>query len=347
MNNWQNLLVSENESIKNVMALFEKNGAQIAIVTDQNKKLLGTVTDGDIRRGILKDISINDSIKKIMHISPVFIKNTIPEKEVIKILNCFELKYLPIVNENNILCGVYSKSDFIGSPLKRNSVVIMAGGEGLRLRPVTNHLPKPLVDINGTPIIEKLIINLIDQGFQNFFISINYLGDMIKNYFGDGKKWGVNIQYLKENKKLGTAGSLTLLKKTKDDILIVNGDLVTNVNFSRILENHIRENAVVSIATQKVMFRVPYGVINYKNTIVSSLEEKPILSYSINCGIYTVSPKVINEIEKDESIDMTCLINRLLKKKNKVVLFPIFENWNDIGNISDLERIRGNYLNVE
>lgn len=342
MKNWQNLLVSGEETIKNVMSLFEKNGEQIAVVVKDNV-LIGTVTDGDIRRGILKNIHTEDVVKKIMNPTPVTISNDISQTDIVVKFNALDIKYLPVVDNQRRVVDICSKSDLAEPFSKYNPIVIMAGGEGLRLRPFTENLPKPLVDINGTSILEKLLVNLINQGFQNFFLSINYLGEMIEGYFGDGKKWGINISYLKEDKKLGTAGSLKLLGNANDNILVLNGDLVTNVNFNRMLEYHASEEASVTIGIQKAVLRVPYGVVNYTGTFVSSLEEKPVLTYSINCGIYVISPQVVGLISENENIDMTCLISMLLEKQEKVVAFPIYEEWHDIGNVRDLERVRSSY----
>lgn len=345
MKNWQNLVIREGETIKSVMGLFEKNNAQIAIVATQDNILVGTVTDGDIRRGILKNIDLNDSIKQVVNYKPVTVAQNTPYQEVFQKAVALDLKYIPIVNEKKEIKGVYSKEDLVSAPLRDNPVVIMAGGEGLRMRPLTNTIPKPLVDLNGTPIIERLLVHLINQGFKDFYLSINYLGDMIENYFGDGKRWGVSISYLKEDRKLGTAGSLKLLddRKIENNVIVLNGDLVTNINFGQLVDYHVSETADATIGAQKVFLKVPYGVINYQDNRVLSLKEKPLASYCVNCGIYVLSPNIIKEIQIDDKIDMTCLINQLTQQKKKVILFPIYEDWQDIGNLRDLEVVRQLY----
>ncbi len=342
MKDWKKLVIQEGETIKGVMSLFEKNRAQIAIVASQDNILMGTITDGDIRRGILKNIDLNDNVQKVINNNPVTVFQSTPSQEIFKKAIALDLKYIPVINEKRELKGVYSKDDLLSITSRDNPVVIMAGGEGIRLRPITNTIPKPLVDLNGSPIIERLLVHLINQGFKNFYLSINYLGDMIESYFGDGKKWGVNISYLKEDKKLGTAGSLKLLEKEKIDknIIILNGDLVTSVNFGELLDYHVNDDADATVGIQKIWLKVPYGVINHEDRHVSSLEEKPLVPYCINCGIYVLSPKTISEIQTDKKIDMTCLIAQLLNHKKKVMVFPIYENWQDIGNIRDLEAVR-------
>lgn len=343
MKNWQSLVVQSFHSIKDAMNLFEKNNAQIVLVVDESNVLLGTVTDGDIRRGLLKFVNLTDSVITVMNPKPITAFAHTLEDEVLKKISNLDIKYVPIVDEKRKIKGVYSKEDFSKVLPKDNPVIIMAGGDGIRLRPLTENLPKPLVDINGCPIIERLLLQLIDQGFGKFYLSVNYLGEMIENYFGDGKKWGVEISYLKEDQKLGTAGSLHLLKSPNKDLIVLNGDLVTSINFKQLLAFHSDEKADVTIGIQHITFRVPYGVVNYTEVKVDSLEEKPVLNYHVNCGIYVVNPKCLNEIRIEEKIDMTCLINRLIDKKYRVLAFPIYEEWHDIGNIRDLEKVRGIY----
>ena len=339
MKNWENLIVSEYTTLKEVMILFERYSVQIALVSNKNNNLLGVVTDGDMRRSLLRNVEINDCIKQTMNTSPVTVTlDTLPS-EITKKFNLFDIKYLPIIDKKNVIKGLYGKSDFIESLKNNTPVVIMAGGEGLRMRPLTERLPKSMVGINGTPIIEKLLSNLIEQGFSNFFFSINYLGEIIENYFGDGRKWGGNITYLKEGKKLGTGGALSLLKGVKNQLIILNGDLVTNVNFKMMLDYHKKEQACVTVGVKKTVFRVPYGVVNCKDMLIQSLDEKPIVHYNTNCGIYTLSAKVLDYVLEDQYVDMPCIINHLLKKKEKVVAFPIYEAWQDIGNIHDLEKV--------
>lgn len=339
MKDWENLIVSEQTTLKEVMALFEREGSQIALVANQDKVLLGVVTDGDMRRGLLRSVEINDSIKQTMNNVPVTILLGTPSNDIIQKFKLLDIKYLPIIDERRVLKGLYSSTDFVRSIKNDTPVVIMAGGEGRRMRPLTEKLPKSMLGINGTPIIEKLLVNLISQGFSHFFFSINYLGEVIENYFGDGKKWGIDITYLRENKKLGTGGALSFLKGINKELIILNGDLVTNVNFQMILEYHKKEKACLTVGIKNTEFRIPYGVVNCKDMIIQSLEEKPVIRYNTSCGIYTLSPRVLTQLPDDEYIDMPCIINYLLKNKEKVVAFPIYESWHDIGNVQDLEKV--------
>jgi dTDP-glucose pyrophosphorylase len=325
------------------MYLFERNNVQIALIANKENILLGVVTDGDIRRSLLKNIAITASVKETMNCAPTTVTGDQPPQEILKKFDIFDIKYIPIVDEKNIIKGLYSKTDLSQKQENHTPVVIMAGGEGVRLRPLTENLPKPLVTINGTPILESLIINLASQNFTNFYLSLNYLGQMIEDYFSDGAKWGVSIKYLREGTKLGTGGALSLLKAKNSPIIVLNGDLVTNVNFKMLLEHHIEHDACITVGVQKILFRVPYGVINCEGSSVTSLEEKPVLRYNTNCGIYAVSPQAIQTVSEGEKMDMTCLINQVLSENKKVTAFPIYEEWHDVATIHDLERIQKRY----
>lgn len=343
MENWENLVVSEQTTLREVMVLFERYGAQIALVADSHRMLLGVVTDGDMRRSLLKNITLTDPIKDTMNKTPITVTPDVPPEEILKKFDLLGMKYLPVVDENKVIQGIYRRSDFIQTQKQHTPVVIMAGGEGLRLRPLTKNLPKPLININGTPIIEMLFTKLIEQGFNQFFLSINYLGEMIEAHFGDGKKWGVNIQYLREEKKLGTGGALNFLRGINTDLILLNGDLVTNVNFKMLLEHHKKTDASVTVGVKKAFFRVPYGVVHSHDVMIHSLEEKPILQYNTNCGVYALAPYALDWIPEGAPIDMPCLINRLLEANKRVIAFPVYEEWHDVGNVRDLERLQNLY----
>lgn len=340
MKNWSKLLIKKETRIKYVLELFEKNNAQIVFIVE-DEILIGTITDGDIRRALLDNLNLDVSAESIMNTSPVVVPCNFSESEIQLKLKQHCIKYVPIVDSKGRIKSVYSSLDFEKFEEISNPVVIMAGGEGRRLRPLTDKLPKPMVDLNGVPIIEKNIVELISYGFRDFYISINYLGDIIKEHFGNGEKWDVSINYLEEDTKLGTAGSLSLLKDVKQDFFVINGDLVTNINFKTMLDHHVAERALATIALKRAGFKVPYGVVLNKSGKVTSIEEKPIVNYNVNCGIYILSPAIIPEIGKyKKSLDMPTLLRDVLKKDATVSAFSIYENWYDIADINDLEKVR-------
>ncbi len=340
MDGWKKLLVSKRTNIKKILSLFEKNTVQVAIVVEK-ERLIGTVTDGDIRRALLANLSLENTASTIMNKNPISVFEDEPQYEVELKMKKYDLRYIPVVDKNLNVRRVYSIHDFMGIDTFDTPVVIMAGGEGTRLRPVTKKIPKPMVEIAGRPLIEKGIVDLIARGFKNFYISINYLGEVIKNHLKDGKDWGVSINYLEENKKLGTAGSLSLLKGINEDFFVINGDLVTDINYQSMLKQHQKEKSEVTIAVKKTGFMVPYGVVMNEMGKVKSIEEKPTVNYNVNCGIYIMSPSILKWVEGlNEYIDMPLLLDRLIKNNIEISAFSVFEDWHDIANIKDLEKIR-------
>lgn len=340
MKDWKKLLIDKRAPLKEALALFEKNVAQIAIAS-KDGKLLGTVTDGDIRRALLNSLGLDTPIEKIMNTSPITVCASHTEEEIKVKMFGADIRYVPIIDKDKLLLGIYSNKDFQEDQRIPNDIIIMAGGEGKRLRPLTENRPKPMVDLNGRPILEKLLLRLISQGFYNFHISINYLGGIIEDYFGDGSKWGVNISYLKEDKKLGTAGALKLLRDIKDDFIVLNGDLVTTINMKNMLQHHKKESSQATVAVRNAAFQVPYGVILSNDNHVTSIQEKPTLNYNINCGLYVLSPSILPLVQKtSEAIDMPHLLNTILDQNEKVSVFSIFEDWYDVADLSDLETLK-------
>jgi NDP-sugar pyrophosphorylase family protein len=223
----------------------------------------------------------------------------------------------------------------------------MAGGLGTRLRPLTDDIPKPLLKVGNKPILETIIRNFAEHGFVNITISLNYKGDMIKDYFGDGSDFGVNIDYVEENKRLGTAGALSLLKENPHEpFFVMNGDLLTDVNFSHLLDFHSFGNSTATMCVREYEYQVPYGVIQTKDSDITSIVEKPIQKFFVNAGIYVLSPSVFNDIPENEFFDMPTLFNILIEKQKKVSSFPIHEYWLDIGRMSDFEQAQSEYFRI-
>ena len=326
-------------NIKKILNLFEKNTVQVAIVVDEGK-LIGTVTDGDIRRAILANLNLDNTASSIMNNNPIYVFEDEPRYQVELKIKKHDLRYIPVVDKNFNIKRVYSIHDFIGIDALDTPVVIMAGGEGSRLRPITEKIPKPMVELAGRPLIEKGILDLIGWGFNSFYISINYLGQIIKDHFQDGKDWGISISYLEENKKLGTAGCLSLLKDIKKDFFVINGDLVTDINYLSMLKQHQSEGSKVTMAVKKMSFMVPYGVVINDLKKVRSIQEKPVIEYNVNCGIYVMSPLALKSLEGlNDYLDMPSFLEKLIKDDFPVSAFSVFENWHDIANIRDLEKI--------
>ncbi len=308
---------------------------KLVLLVDKNNKLVGTITDGDIRRALLKNISTDSLCKNIMNDKPIIIsKNN--DNNAQQLLEKHNLP-LPIVDHQG---KIYSICNLESSTLKKNNniIVIMAGGKGERLMPLTLNTPKPMLPINNKPIIHRIIDNAKKYGFKNICISVNYKCEQLINYFKNGEKYEVNITYLKEEEPLGTAGALSLLNSDKisDPIIVINGDVLTSVNISQLLEYHINTNKDITMCAANYDVVVPYGTVEVDGTTITDITEKPLKSYLVNAGIYVINPKILKNIKPNTKIDMTILIEKYISNKN-VSIYPLHEQWIDIGSHKDYE----------
>jgi dTDP-glucose pyrophosphorylase len=347
MPNWKEILVSPVTSIFQTMEIIDKSTLQFAVVVDVENHLLGTVTDGDIRRGILKGLPLDTSIQYVMNPFPIYEdegKNELYYKE--KLVQK-KLKQLPIVDKEKRVIQIIFSEEFKRLDLKENIVVLMAGGLGTRLRPLTNDIPKPMLSIGNRPILETTIESFKRYGFSNFILSVNYKKQVIRDYFQDGQFLGVNISYIDEEKRLGTAGALSLLsEKPNHPFFVMNGDLLTKVNYEQLLEFHNETNSIATMCVREYDYQIPYGVIEIDNHSLLSIEEKPVHRSFVNAGIYVLNPKALEYIPKNSFYDMPDLFKRLINDKQIVSVFPLREYWMDIGKIDDYERAKGEYYEV-
>ena len=341
-------IISENFNISDCILHIGKVKIKTLIVTNKNKKLLGTVSDGDIRRGILKFRKLDISVKKIMKKKIFYLIKNKNKKINFEKLKANNILLIPVIDKRKKLLSIQKLEE--GLPKKNNisPVLIMAGGLGIRLRPITNRIPKPMIKINGVPILEKIINNFKDDGFKTFYISTFYKSERILNYFKDGSKWGINIKYLNEKFPLGTAGSLSLIpKKEKGPIIIANGDVLTKMSPSSLLDFHKNKNNDLTITSINYNHQLPFGSITIKNNKISKLVEKPETTYKVNAGIYVINKEIYKKVEKNKNISMTELIKKLLLKKKKISVFPIYESWEDLGDKKNLIKLnKENILNL-
>lgn len=347
MKNIKNLFVMENITIREALKIIDKGAIRIALVVDKNNKLLGTLSDGDIRRGLLKNYTLDDLIKNLYFKNPTVALKTESKEKIIQKAIKNQVYQIPIVDENNCLVDIVNLATLLNVSKKRNRVILMAGGLGTRLRPLTNDIPKPMLKVGNKPILETIIKNFASHGFVNITISLNYKAEMIKEYFKDGSDFGVNIDYVEENKRLGTAGALSLLKEQPTEpFFIMNADLLTDVNFSNLLDFHCFGNANATMCVREYEYQVPYGVIEIENSSIASIVEKPIKKFFVNAGIYVLSPNVFEYIPKNEFFDMPTLFNILIEKQKKVLSFSIHEYWLDIGRIEEYKKANKEYSEI-
>lgn len=329
-------ILSERDTIIQALIKINKNTTGTVVVVDEAHKLLGTLTDGDIRRALINNVSLNSSVEKIYHKKCIFFHEDYDKKQAGQAFNQY-IKIIPIINSDRVIVDILEKKDFPSEyEPKTNAVLIMAGGLGTRLRPLTQHLPKPMLKVGDKPILQLIIERLKRFGFSNILLSVNYKSDVIENYFMDGAAFGVSIRYIRENKRMGTAGSITLAENyLNEPFIVMNGDILTNLDFNHLLEFHQKNGFYMTVCSRSYEIQVPYGVLNIDNENIVSLDEKPIFRYVVSGGIYVLDPATIKSIPRDEYYDIPQLIDSLLGKRQKVGNFPILDYWMDIGKIED------------
>ena len=335
---WRDSIVKINTPIKIAIERLNKVGIKIALVLDENFRLLGTISDGDFRRGMLSGLTLEDTVEKIMNKNPRTVNEGTSRLEILKLMNDTKILQIPIVDRNNFVIGLHLWDDISVQAKYSNIMVIMAGGKGSRLHPQTENRPKPMLLVAGIPILEHIIKRARSQGFNHFIVAINYLGQIIEDYFKDGHKFGVKIEYLREDIPLGTAGALSLLShKPERAFIVTNGDVITDINYSDFLDYHTVQNAAVTVAVHTHEFQIPYGVVQINGLEVESYEEKPIVSSLINAGVYALDPDILDLITEPRFRDMPELLDISRDLKKKVIVYPLHESWIDIGRPIDLE----------
>ena len=336
--------VFEDTTIRDVIKVIEFNPFRLAVVLSNDKKLIGTVTDGDIRRFFLKKNNLETLATNVMNRNPISVKLGTSENIIQNLRKKNLIRGIPVVDLRGVFQYVSYEETKHLKKINNNkkidaSAVIMAGGEGRRMMPLTKRLPKPMVKIDGIPLLQRQIINLKNIGITDIYISVNYLKDVIKDYFKDGKNFGVNISYIDEKQKMGTAGSLRLLPISKHNkpLLVLNGDILTNFDFESLFEFHKKNISDITMAAINYEINVPFGVVENDGVNVLKIREKPSQKFLCNAGIYLLSKNILNDIPLNNFYDMTELIDITIMNGRKVKVFPIYEYWSDIGTIKDLE----------
>ncbi|KAF0220677.1 MAG: nucleotidyl [Geobacteraceae bacterium] len=347
MNRWKEVLINPTIPVLKAIEIIDASSLQIALVVDENNRLMGTLTDGDVRRAILKGISLNDPVQSIMFREPTVVSIVESRDSILALMKDRQLRQIPVLDEDRCVIGLEVWDDLIKTTKRDNLVVLMAGGLGTRLGPLTKECPKPLLKIGNKAVLETIIDNCKEYGFHRFAISINYKAEMVQNHCGDGSRWGVEISYVHENKRLGTAGALGLLQETSDHpILVMNADLLTKVNFQHLLDFHSDQKSAATMCVREYDFQVPYGVVKIDREKLIEIEEKPIHSFFVSAGIYVFTHDVLRLVPRNEYFDMPSLFEKMLEQKMEITVFPIHEYWLDIGKLDDFERANGDYEEV-
>lgn len=338
---WNNVLIRPDDSIRDALEIINNEALRVALVVDSSQHLVGLVTDGDIRRGLLKNLTLADPVSLVMNLSPMTALAGTQRELLVQLMEKKGTLAIPLLDAEGKVVGLETLYDVLHRPKYQNPVFLMAGGFGTRLRPLTDKCPKPMLKIGNKPILEIVIRSFIKAGFINFYISTHYMPELIRTHFGDGSEFGVNITYVHEESPLGTGGALGLLPKDLPEglpLIMMNGDVLTKVDFQRLLDFHVTHDADATMCVREYDYQIPYGVINGEGNKITSMVEKPIQRFFVNAGIYVVSPRVIQSVPEKYRIDMPTLLERHMQEREKVLMFPIHEYWLDIGRMDDFNR---------
>ncbi len=339
MNGWQEVVVRREMPLREVIAKIDRSGLQLAMVLNADETLAGVLSDGDVRRTILAGKSLDISVSEVMNPQPTVALASMPRDKMLGLMRRLVIHHLPLVNTEHRVVGLATLDDLIGAVEHPNWVILMAGGLGTRLHPLTKECPKPLLKVGGKPILEIILESFVEQGFKQIFLSVNYKAEMIQDYFGGGDRWGAHFTYLYEKERLGTAGALSLLPdKPNEPILVMNSDILTRTRFDNLLQFHESQEAVATMAVREYDYQVPYGVVRVDGSKIQAIEEKPVQSFFVNAGIYALSPTALEYLPKNTFFDMPTLFDHLITDNRPISAYPLREYWLDIGRMSDLEK---------
>ena len=347
MNNWSEITLKTSDSLESAIEVLHAGGLQIALVVDNKGKLLGTITDGDIRRALINHRGMDCLVEEVMNSNPTTALSSDSPDVIMSKMQDRDLLHIPIIDEKGFLVGLETLQHLTYDKKYDNPVFLMAGGFGTRLHPLTEDTPKPLLNVGNRPILETILSRFIKAGFHNFFISTHYKAEKVQAHFGDGSAWGVKIEYVNEEKPLGTAGSIGLLPKNlpKLPILMMNGDVLTKVNFEHLLAFHQEQKGIATMCIREYDVQIPFGVVNIEKQQAKSIVEKPIEKYFVNAGIYVLEPELVNKVNPNTPIDMPNLLEKQIKEGKSVSIFPIHEYWLDIGHMKEYESAHDSFSN--
>lgn len=340
MQRWESVLIGPETSLEQAVATLDRTALRIVLVVDAERRLLGTLTDGDVRRSLLKHLPLDIKVSEVMCTSPQTVERGWSKERMLFVMEKHQLLQLPVVDAQKCVVGLETLHGLLHKKQHDNPVFLMAGGFGSRLSPLTQNCPKPLLKVGDKPILELILESFINAGFHRFFVSTHYMPEMIREYFGDGNRWGVSIRYVHEEEPLGTGGALGLLPHDEINLpmFMMNGDLLTTLNFQNLLEFYQEHPGVATMCVREYEHCVPYGVIQSEGHRIRSMVEKPVHRFFINAGIYLLSPDLVKSVSPGTCIDMPTLLGQQIAGGEDVNMFPIHEYWLDIGRMEDFQR---------
>ncbi len=337
---WASALLESDRTIQEAAELLTANSLRIVLVVDNENRLLGTVTDGDIRRALMTGNTMTAPVMTVMQKDPIAMAQGESRQQALQIMREKDLLHLPVLDSNGVVVGLETVRDLLFAKQRPNPVLLMAGGFGRRLYPLTRDVPKPLLPVGEKPILQTILEQLVEGGLSHFFLAVHYHSEQVRAHFGDGSRWGVRIDYLEEREPLGTAGALGSLDRAKVDtpLLMMNGDLLTRLDFGQLLDYHEERGGLATMCVREYDFQIPYGVVRGDGGQVAEITEKPVQKFFVNAGIYVLEPDILDQCRSKEAVDMPDLLRLAMRKGGKVNMFPIHEYWLDIGQMEEYQR---------
>jgi dTDP-glucose pyrophosphorylase len=336
---WRKAILPVNATIEQAIRNLDQIAIKIVLVRNEKGTLEGTISDGDIRRGLLKGLNFNSLIESVINRNALVVPPDMGREMVIQLMAANKIHQIPVVDEQHHVIGLHLWDEITTSPVRPNLMIIMAGGLGSRLRPYTENCPKPMLPLAGKPMLAHIIERAKLEGFSHFVLAIHYLGHMIEDHFGNGERLGVQIDYLREESPLGTAGALGLLNPRPEAAFVVtNGDVITDIRYGELLDFHIRHDADATMAVRVHEWQHPFGVVQTNGVEIVGFEEKPVARSHINAGVYAFEPHALNVLSAEAHCDMPTLFERLQAKARRTVAYPMYEPWLDVGRPDDLNR---------
>lgn len=347
MKNWEQILVESGTTVRDALIRINQAGTQMALVVDSQRRLLGTLSDGDVRRALISGLGIGDGVEQAMNKAPRTLAAHESRAAARSLMKQLGLHQIPIVDHEGVVVGLATVDDFFVPVARDNPVVVMAGGLGSRLKELTAATPKPMLKVGARPLLETILRSYIDQGFRRFYLAVNYKAEVIESYFGDGRRLGVHIEYLRESKRMGTAGALSMLPQPPPaPFFVVNGDLLAKLDYVDMLDQHLAAGAAATMAVREYEFQIPYGVVREEDGSIERIEEKPIHRSLVSAGIYVLSPEVLGLVPADTCLDMPALFAAVIAGKMRTRSYRVSGYWMDVGRMADYERANRDYPEI-
>lgn len=343
MKNWQAALISPEADFRDALKAIDATGAGMALIVDSERRLVGVLSDGDLRRALIRGAGLEDRAMDAANREPVCIDQGQDRSATLALLRGHGLRQLPVLDDERRVVGLTTVSDFLHIPLRSNPVIIMAGGKGERLAELTRETPKPMLKVGPRPILDTIVGNFAAQGFRNFWLAVNYKADQIERHFGDGSALGLTIRYLRESKPLGTCGALALLPAQDQPVIVTNGDVLAKADYGHVLDSHTEAQADATVVVRDYQMQVPFGVVNAADGHIFRIDEKPTQSYTISAGAYVLSPGAIMRVPADTYYDMPTLVSDLIASGLRVRQQRAEGYWMDIGRPLDYAQANADF----